>query len=65
MTLIKKVTSALRDSDLDCSVWGTDVITELATIAMKAMKDPSDEMFCIFLDHGWDAMIDAALKGDV
>lgn len=62
MTMVERVMAGMRATGLDYADWHADSKRELAVAALKAMKDPSDEMLRKFLSDGWDAMIDAALS---
>ncbi len=62
MTMVDRLIVGMTATGLDYSDWHPDPKRELAIAALKAMKDPSDEMLRKFLSDGWDAMIDAALS---
>jgi hypothetical protein len=67
--MIERVVKAMRETGLDCCTWGDEVMAELATAAITAMREPTDAMVNALddgdedhgLEHGWRAAIDAAL----
>ena len=76
--MIQNLMNAFADSDLDCAQWHDGALRELAEIALKTMRNPTDAMLLapgkpyggsvaeelglLRRKESWQQMIDEALK---